>query len=610
MKRHTLAVLVGALLIGAAAMMPAHRSDSAARPTYHSAAAVALSPDGKLLYAADQTADAVVVIDTGSNAVAGTIKIADPRSVVLSPDGKSLFVSSGNFDKVFVIDTASKSTRATFDVGRQPVGLALSPDAKTLFCCNQFTDDVSVIDLAKKGKQTRVRVVREPRYAAVGQGGKTLVVANQIPVGSNLDEGLGAEVSLIDIASGGVSNIKLSRGATFVGQVCCSPDGKFAYVPHVLARWLVPPTQLERGWVSTNALTIIDVENKKRVNTVLLDDLDRGAANPWGIAISKKGDTLFVTHAGVNEVQIIDTAKLHKLVNEWPADSQVALEDDLTAVYRAGVRQRVPCGGINPRAAAAGDNALFVANYFSGTVTRLDPATGKVQQTIALGKQPEADAARRGEQTFFDGTICFQHWMSCSSCHPGGRTDGLAWDLLNDGIGNPKNTKSLLYSGKVGPVMASGIRSSMRVAVVAGFKFIEFHVPTDAEIDQTEVYINSMQPVRSPLRKPDGSLSPAAQRGKAIFERADVGCSSCHPGPLFTDMKPHAVGTRQSFDERDDYYTATLVEMFRTSPYLHAGDATTMHEVLREKNKDDKHGKTSQLSEKELHDLAEYVLSL
>ena len=70
MKRHTLAVLVGALLIGAAAMMPAHRSDSAARPTYHSAAAVALSPDGKLLYAADQTADAVVVIDTGSNAVA------------------------------------------------------------------------------------------------------------------------------------------------------------------------------------------------------------------------------------------------------------------------------------------------------------------------------------------------------------------------------------------------------------------------------------------------------------------------------------------------------------------------------------------------------------
>ena len=89
-----------------------------------------------------------------------------------------------------------------------------------------------------------------------------------------------------------------------------------------------------------------------------------------------------------------------------------------------------------------------------------------------------------------------------------------------------------------------------------------------------------------------------------------MGCASCHPAPLFTDKKPHAVGTRLSFDERDEYYTGTLVEMFRTAPYLHAGDASTMHEVLREKNRDDKHGKTSQLSEKELHDLAEYVLSL
>ena len=42
-------------------------------------------------------------------------------------------------------------------------------------------------------------------------------------------------------------------------------------------RWLVPPTQLERGWISTNALTIIDLQERKRVNTVLLDDLDQFA---------------------------------------------------------------------------------------------------------------------------------------------------------------------------------------------------------------------------------------------------------------------------------------------------------------------------------------------
>ena len=40
---------------------------------------------------------------------------------------------------------------------------------------------------------------------------------------------------------------------------------------------------------------------------------------------------------------------------------------------------------------------------------------------------------------------------SCATCHPDGRSDGLNWDLLNDGIGNPKNegTKLFQLSGHI-----------------------------------------------------------------------------------------------------------------------------------------------------------------
>ena len=41
--------------------------------------------------------------------------------------------------------------------------------------------------------------------------------------------------------------------------------------------------------------------------------------------------------------------------------------------------------------------------------------------------------------------------------------DGLNWDLLNDGIGNPKNTRNLLYAHKTPPAMRWGKISGMEI---------------------------------------------------------------------------------------------------------------------------------------------------
>ncbi len=577
---------------------------------YHSPTALALSPDGQTLYVADQTQDAVATVAVATGKVTGTIPVTDPRALALSPDGKSLYVASGDRDEVIKLDVTSRRVVARAEAHRQPVGLALSADGRTLYCCNQFSDDVLVYDAASLKRTARLPVVREPRCCALTPDGKTLAVANQLPLGSNLDDGLGAVLSLVDLTGGsGMTQVLLAHGATDVGQVVCSADGRYAFVVHVLARWLVPPTQLERGWIATNALTIVDLTQRQRVNTVLLDDLDRGAANPWALALSPEGKTLYSTHAGTDEVQIMDTAKLLQLVAERPANSPTALEDDLTAVYRAGVRQRVACGGIGPRAVVATNDGAFVANYFSGTVTRLS-AQGRVTQTVSLGTQPPEDEIRQGERLFNSAHVCFQNWQSCATCHPDGRADGLAWDLMNDGLGNPKNAKSLLLSGRTPPVMAHGVRDNMEVAVASGYKYILFHVPTAEELAATSAHIETLPSTRSPYRARDGKLSAAALRGKAIFERQDVACATCHPAPLFTDLKAYDVGTKGPFDSRADFDTPTLVEMFRSAPYLHDGSAVTLREVLVEHNKGDKHGVTSKLKEKELQDLIEYLLSL
>jgi cytochrome c peroxidase len=218
---------------------------------------------------------------------------------------------------------------------------------------------------------------------------------------------------------------------------------------------------------------------------------------------------------------------------------------------------------------------------------------------------------RRGELYFNDARICFQGWQSCASCHPGdGRVDALNWDLLNDGIGNPKNNKSLLLTFETPPSMSMGVRETPEAAVRAGIRHILFTVQPPEVAETMDAYIKSLKPVPSP-RLVKGKLSAAAKRGEKIFRDKEVNCASCHPGPLFTDLKSYDVGTLGRFDKQSDYFdTPTLVELWRTAPYLHDGSAGTMRDVLTTANKRDQHGKTSHLSADELNDLIEYLLSL
>ena len=101
-----------------------------------------------------------------------------------------------------------------------------------------------------------------------------------------------------------------------------------------------------------------------------------------------------------------------------------------------------------------------------------------------------------------------------------------------------------------------------------------------------------------------------AKRGEKVFVNA--GCAVCHPpSHLFTDLRQYDVGTRGRFDGAEDKFdTPTLVELWRTAPYLHDGSAATVREVVTTHNPRDQHGRTSKLTNVETEDLCAYLLSL
>jgi cytochrome c peroxidase len=282
-----------------------------------------------------------------------------------------------------------------------------------------------------------------------------------------------------------------------------------------------------------------------------------------------------------------------------------------TGVYLADVFHWTDLAGNGPRGLAISPDGrrLAAAMYFSGGVAVVDARTPKVARSVALGRQPPAGAERRGEAIFHDATRSFQQWLSCSTCHPGGRADGLNWDMLNDGIGSPKNTRSLLLSHQTPPVTWEGVRPSMEVAVAAGFRFILFQKAPEKDLQAVRAYIRSLTPTPSP-HLVEGQLSQKARRGKSIFDDPRTGCGQCHSAPLFTNLKTYNVGTRIKTDRTGTFDTPTLIELWRTAPYLHHGGARTLREVFTKFNRGDRHGKTSHLSPRDIDALVEYIRSL
>jgi cytochrome c peroxidase len=187
--------------------------------------------------------------------------------------------------------------------------------------------------------------------------------------------------------------------------------------------------------------------------------------------------------------------------------------------------------------------------------------------------------------------------------------DGLNWDLINDGIGNPKNVKSLLLSHRTPPVMSHGVRERAEDAVRSGIRYILFARRPEEEAVAIDEYLKSLGPAPSPALA-GGKLPAAAERGRKLFFSRETGCASCHPAGLFTDMKSYDVGTRSNTDRDSEFDTPALVELWRTAPYLHDGSAVTLRELLTTFNKQDRHGKTSHLKESETDDLAAYLGSL
>lgn len=148
---------------------------------------IAVTPDGKWLYAAENLSNKVAVVDLASQKVVKKIEVGEyPYDCEIARDGKRLYVSNWGSRSLAVIDTASNSVTATIQVGDHPNDIELTKDGKTLYVANANSNTVSVVDTAALKEIEAISTALHPKSpagstpnaVALSPDEKTLFIAN------------------------------------------------------------------------------------------------------------------------------------------------------------------------------------------------------------------------------------------------------------------------------------------------------------------------------------------------------------------------------------------------------------------------------------------------
>jgi DNA-binding beta-propeller fold protein YncE len=124
-------------------------SDSASPPGSRYVSGLALSRDGRMLYAAENLADSLAVIEVASRRIIQQLGTGPyPYAVATAADGR-VYVSDWGAATLHVYHPASSGrlvAERPIDVGRHPSALALSSNGTRLFAASASTDRVAAVD--------------------------------------------------------------------------------------------------------------------------------------------------------------------------------------------------------------------------------------------------------------------------------------------------------------------------------------------------------------------------------------------------------------------------------------------------------------------------------
>ncbi len=615
---------------------------------------VVADSDRGLIWAVDADNGAIVRQSTSGEVHSVDVGVEPSR---IARAGSRLFVTLRGERSVAVLEDKGDSLKLLqkVEVGTEPYGIVAREDGKRLYVALATQGVVQELDGESFSVLRSWEISGEPTWLALQPGGHALYIASAFG-GTlswvDLDNGNLAAVDLPTLTGAGEERDQpLTRRLT--GDMWVSSDGDTLALPGLYVDNITPvgdPTEdgstdvdAGGGYASTPSLNISRMNpavitvplkpgGKPEIDGVAnlfaggfgLDNTVRSYLN--SVTISPDGETVFATMEASGTVVAMslqplfadagDTDVMMDMVDTGGSGIQLSTE----AAGFASAPTVVISTDMGPRGVAfVGDDA-YVHNFLSRSIGKLWNAG--VEATLAdmfvsgsLGMEaaaaPKADSfgdslldptVLQGRELFYSATASVMAadgaGVSCSTCHYDGRNDGLTWTFTNGVRQTPSLAGQVSLTAPV--TWNSAVASVGSEATITSQGRMGGSDISDAQVAAIAAFVDFGRHMDLPNK---GSTAADVLRGKAIFEREDVACASCHVAPLYTDNANHTMFGL------DDANTPTLVGIAASAPYMHDGSAATLRDVLV-MSRSGEMGDTSMLSDAEIADLEAFLYSL
>jgi YVTN family beta-propeller protein len=584
-----------------------------------------VSKDGKKLYVVAEEANALLVVDAEKGRVLSEIAVGQrPHSVVLDREERNAYVSNQWSDNVMVIDLAQRIVTDTLSTGAGPAGIILSEDGKSIYAVNSYSSDISVIDLVSKEERKRLTAGNNPTGIQINPDGSLVFVTSRRTLGAPYDDTVRCELTVLDTKKQRVIR-RLDIGSAYMMEnMAFTPSGDLGIMPLIRPKNNIPSIQVEKGWMMTHGIGIVEQKPDGRTIQLLLDEPNAYYADPFDIVITPDGRRAFVSHAGVDRITVVDIEAIRELITE-SSDEMLRMYSNHLGISSRYVIKRIPTGA-NPKGLALSPDGkkLYVAEHLEDRIAVINTEVMETENTIDLGGPRRITVARRGRRLLNNAGHTFQNQYACYTCHPDVHEDGLVYNMASRDMGrNLANTQSLRDIGDTPPFKWNG--KNQTVYKQDGMRFSTVLTRTEPfshkDLDALVAYIVTGVPYPPNLiYNPTGELNEMQLRGKALFERTHDSygneippnnrCVTCHPPPYYTNREMADVRTLAATDDSMLFDTPHLNNIYASAPYLHDGRAVTLEEIWTKYSPEDLHGAVNDFTKIQLNELIEYLKSL